>query len=363
MAAPLPPFGERRCGAMMQKYKKNGIRVKLLLNLFKFVLPFAIGMAILWWMYRDSDWSQMVYSLLHELDWGWMCLSLLFGVLPLTFRALRWKLALAPLGEYPSARLCSDAIFISYAASLAVPRIGEVTRCGTLKKYAGISFTRSLGTVVAERVVDSVLMILIAVIAFASQLPQFLHFLRTTGTHPHAIFARFTSTGYLVTALCILLAVAFIGVLLWRVAAFRKGKEKVQGFFQGVASLKKVDHLPRYLLLSVGIWAAYYLHFYLAFFCYAETANISPLAGLLIFTASSFAVLVPTPNGAGSWHFAVKTMLVLYGVAEAPAITFVLAVHTLQTALVVVMGVVGWADLNFLPKPIPVRQPSGASTP
>ena len=89
----------------------------------------------------------------------------------------------------------------------------------------------------------------------------------------------------------------------------------------------------------------YFLHFYLAFFAYQSTSHIDIMAGLLIFSAGTFAVLVPTPNGAGPWHFAVKTMLVLYGVAQAPAVLFALVVHTIQTALVVLMGAVGWADL------------------
>lgn len=320
--------------------------MKSIVSIIKIFIPFALGIGILWWMYRGSDWGQIGRSLLH-LHWGWMLLSLAFGIVPLTFRALRWQLALRPLGEHPTRRICSDAIFISYAASLAIPRVGEVTRCGTLKKYAGISFSKSLGTVVAERVVDSVLMMLIAVAAFATQLPQFLRFLHTTGTSPHAILSRFTSMGYLVTALCLLLAVGFSGLLLWRVKAFQKGREKVQGFFDGIASLRRLEHPLLYLLYSIGIWAGYYLHFYLAFFCYDFTAGIDPAAALLIFSASTFAVLVPTPNGAGPWHFAVKTMLVLYGVAEAPAILFALVVHTLQTALVIVMGLVGWLDLNF----------------
>lgn len=330
------------------KIQKNYVRVKPFINIFKFLLPFLLGIGILWWIYRGTDWTQMLYSLLHDLNWGWMLLSLVFGVVPLIFRALRWRLALRPLGEKPSARVCSDAIFISYAASLAVPRIGEVTRCGTLKKYSGISFSKSLGTVVAERVVDSALMILIAIIGFLSQLPQFLNFLRTTGAHPRELFSRFTSTGYLVTALCLILAIAFAGLLLWKVSIFRKGKEKVQGFFEGVASLRYLDNLPLYIFYSVGIWGAYYLHFYIAFFSFDFTSHIDPLAALLIFCVGSFAVLVPTPNGAGPWHFAVKTMLILYGVAEASAILFVFLVHSIQTILVVLMGIVGWADLSLI---------------
>lgn len=340
--------------APTQKYEKNAVSVKSLLNIFKFLLPFLLGTGILWWMYRETDLSQIRHCLCHELHWGWMLLSLLFGILPLTFRALRWRLALRPLGETPSRRLCSDAIFLSYAASLAVPRIGEVTRCGTLKTYAGISFSKSLGTVVAERVIDSVLMLLLALSAFFVQLPQFLRFLRTTGTSPRAILERFTSTGYLVTALCLVVAVVFLGLLLWRVALFRKGKEKVKGFLEGISSLRHLDGLPLYLFYSIGIWAGYFFHFYLAFFAFPFGTAIGPAAGLLLFSISSFAVLVPTPNGAGPWHFAVKTMLVLYGVAEAPAVLFALVVHALQTALVVLMGVIGWSDLLLLKRRHPL---------
>ena len=84
---------------------------------------------------------------------------------------------------------------------------------------------------------------------------------------------------------------------------------------------------------------------------FSFTADIGILPALLIFCVGTFAVLVPTPNGAGPWHFAVKTMLILYGVAEAPAILFALVVHTIQTLLIAVLGVVGWADLLWWVSP------------
>ena len=324
--------------------------MKKLLQIFNIIVPFALAIGILWWMYRGTDWREMLNCVINDINWGWMTVSLAFGVVPLVFRALRWRMALLPMGEDASTRLCTDSIFLSYASSLVIPRIGEVTRCGTLKKYGGISFTKSLGTVVTERIIDSALMLLIAVIGFLSQLPQFLVFLEETGFDPHAVIDRFTSTGWWVTILCSILAVVFLGVLLRRLAIFRSINERMQGFLDGLISLRKVKNFPLYLLYSIGIWAGYYLHFYLAFFAFDFTCGIGPLAGLLIFCVGSFAVLVPTPNGAGPWHFAVKTMLVLYGVAEQPAILFAFVVHTIQTALVVLLGAVGWADLALQSK-------------
>ncbi len=301
-------------------------------------------------MYRGTDWSDFFDCVLQEMKWGWMLLSLLFGILPQMARAWRWKMALEPLGEHPRRSTCVDAIFLSYAASLVIPRVGEVTRCGTLKKYDGVSFTKSLGTVVTERLVDSLFMLLFTGIAFLAQLPMFLTFLDKTGTNLEGILNRFTGTGYVVTFVCLLAAIGAAAVFLRRYAVFKKGKNLVLEVWEGILSLRGVSNLPLYLFYSALIWIGYFLHFYIAFFSFDFTAHFSPAAAFLIFCVGTFAVLVPTPNGAGPWHFAVKTMLVLYGVAESQAILFALAVHTIQTGLVVLLGVFGWVRVNLNPK-------------
>lgn len=308
-------------------------------------MPFLLGIGILWWMYRDTDWVEFTRCLLYDMNWGWMLLSLAFGVLPGMLRGWRWRMLLIPLEEYPRNRTCINAVFLSYASSLVVPRIGEVTRCGTLKSYEGTSFSKALGTVVTERMVDSIVMLLLAALAVISQVPTLVRFLQTTGTDVGQILAQFTSTGYLVTFIC-LLAVLALGILLiYRFAVFRKGKDAMNNLLSGMLSLRRVKNLPLYLFYSFAIWICYFLHFYLAFFCFDFTAGIGLAPAFLIFCIGSFAVLVPTPNGAGPWHFAVKTMLVIYGVAEAQAVLFALVVHTIQTCEVVLLGAWGWADL------------------
>ena len=135
-------------------------------NTIKILLPFVFGVGIMWWMYRGTDWAQSFACVADARFWLPMSLSLLFGIVPQVLRALRWKMAIEPLGEPVRLGTCVDAVFMSYAASLVVPRVGEVTRCGTLKKYDGTSFTQSLGTVVTERLVDSVVMLLLTALAF-----------------------------------------------------------------------------------------------------------------------------------------------------------------------------------------------------
>lgn len=325
---------------------------KILTNILKTLLPFVLGIGILWWMYRGTDWRDFMHCVFHDMHWGWMALSLVFGVLPQLFRAWRWHMALKPLGEQPRARVCADAIFLSYASSLVVPRIGEVARCGTLKKYDGVSFSKSLGTVLTERLVDSVMVILLTAVAVLSQLPVLLQFLRTTGMSLDQVLGRFTGTGYVVTALCAVAVLGFGYYLFKNLSFFSKSREIARNIWTGIRSLRDVKNLPLYLFYSLGIWVGYFLHFYIAFFCFDFTCGINPVAAFLIFCVGTFAVLVPTPNGAGPWHFAVKTMLILYGVAEPQAILFALVVHTIQTMEVVLLGAYGWADLALLQRNI-----------
>ena len=266
-----------------------------------------------------------------------------FGLLAQLVRAWRWRMALEPLGERPSRRICANAIFLSYASSLVVPRIGEVTRCGTLKTYGNVPFTKALGTVVTERVVDSCMMMMITAIAFLSQLPTLYRFLQTTGTDIGSILSRFTGTGYLVTFVCLLAAVGIVVLLIRRFAIFHKGKDLLKNLWDGILSLRGVRNLPLYFVESLGIWLCYFLHFYLAFFCFPFTAEIAPMAAFLIFCIGTFAVLVPTPNGAGPWHFAiVRTLTTAYSIPSEVAKSFALITHGLKTALVMILGILAY---------------------
>ena len=111
---------------------------KLLKKTLKLILPIVLGGFILYWVYRDFDFSRVGEVLRHGTNWWWMLFSLLFGVLAQVFRGWRWRQTLGPLDAFPRRSDCVNAIFISYAASLVVPRIGEVSRCGVLAKYDNV---------------------------------------------------------------------------------------------------------------------------------------------------------------------------------------------------------------------------------
>ena len=318
-----------------------------LITTLKVTTPFILGGAILYWMFRNFDFKSMERVLCEEMNWWWMLLSFPFGILAQAFRGWRWKQALEPVGENPRTSTTIYSIFISYAASLAVPRIGEFTRCGVLKRWEGTSFPKAIGTVVTERAVDSLLILILTLITFLSQVPVFLTFFSRTGTRFDEIFGMFTTTGYIVTTICGVAVLISLYSVRKKLSFYDKVKATLHGVIEGVMSLRGVKNIPLFLFYSIAIWASYFLHYYLTFFCFSGTAHLGITCAMVTFIVGSIAVLVPTPNGAGPWHFAVKTMLILYGVADNEALYFVLIVHTVQTLLVIAIGVYAWAALAF----------------
>lgn len=323
---------------------------KIINDSLKVTLSLLLGGLILYWMYRGFDFRQVERVLLHEMNWTWMLLSFPFGILAQAFRGWRWHLTLEPVGEHPRTSTSVYSIFLSYAVSLVVPRIGEFARCGVLRRYDGVSFPKALGTVVVERAIDSALLMGIAVVTMLCQFSVFNTFFDRTGTNIGALLAGFTTTGYIVTAVCGLAVCLLAWYIMRRFAIYNKVKTTVQGIWQGIMSIRNVKRPVRFVVFTLAIWACYFLHYYLTFFCFDSTSGLGLSCAMVTFIVGSIAVIVPTPNGAGPWHFAVKTMLLLYGVGETDALNFVLIVHSVQTLLVVAMGVWAWAALSFMRK-------------
>ena len=313
----------------------------------KIVPPLVLGGAILYWMYRDFDFHTVGHVMLNDMNWTWMLLSFPFGILAQMMRGWRWKQTLEPMDAHPRTSTVINSIFLSYAVSLVIPRIGEFTRCGVLKRWEDISFSKALGTVVTERAVDTLVVMLYSGIILLIEMSVFGSFFRKTGTTLDRVLNGFSLTGWLVTSVCGVAILILLHFLLKNLSIYNKVKTTLSGIWEGVLSLRGIRNLPLYLFFSIGIWVCYFLHYYLTFFCFDFTADLGIGCALVSFVVANFAVIVPTPNGAGPWHFAIKTMLILYGVQDEQALFFVLIVHTVQTLLVVVLGIYAWIDLLF----------------
>ncbi len=305
----------------------------------KVILSLAFCGAILYWMYRGFDFDHLWDFMSKEMDWTWMLLSFPFGILAQTFRGWRWKQMLEPMGEKSRVLTRVNSVFLSYAVSLIIPRIGEFVRCGVLARQDRTSFAKALGTVFVERIIDSLLILIITIVVLLLEMKVFGTFFDQTGVSVDEIINRFTTAGWIVTAICGIMVVGVVVFLMKHLSVNSRFKGALHSMTVGIMSLREVKNCPLFISFTLGIWVSYFLHFYLTFFCFDFTQDLGLMCAIVCFIVGSIAVIVPTPNGAGSWHFAVKTMLVLYGVATTDALYFVLIVHTVQTLLVIILGV------------------------
>ena len=319
---------------------------KLINSTLKTVLPILLGVLILYMVYDDFDFSQL-WSELRTMNLFWFAVTVFFGIMSHVIRGWRWKLTLAPLGYNPSAATCVDSVYVAYAANLVLPRVGEVSRCVVLERHEHIPFAHSLGTLVMERMLDTLMVLLITVVAVALQWPMFCEFLGETGVQMPGGGMLSSPRGWMITLLSLLAVVALCYFVLRKLAIWKKFKSFISRFMEGVLSLKRMKHGWLFVLETFGIWFCYFMQFYLCFFCFDFSSDLSLAAGLLLFVGGSIAVVVPTPNGAGPWHYVVINMMILYGVLPNDAQVFALIVHSTQTLLVAVLGLYGIAALQF----------------
>ena len=324
---------------------------KITSNIIKVGISLAISAVILYFVYRDYDFSEF-WSGIAEMRLGWLWLALLCSAIGPLLRGLRWNLLLDPIGCKVLVRDSILTVFTGYAANIIVPRIGEICRCAILDRNNKVPFSKSFGTLVAERFVDFIFLLLLTVITVVTQRKMFIDlFAGKAGIYGSTAVTETAETPadphiWLWIAAAVLVAIFCIVRIrfrLWeRILGF------IKGFWAGFVSLRQIDRLPLFLAYSTGIWICYYLEMYAAFFCIDSIAGVGPIAGLVCFVAGSIAVLVPTPNGAGPWHFAVTSMLVLYGIGQTDAQTFALVLHTAQTATYLLCGAIAWIALHFV---------------
>ena len=315
---------------------------KILNKTLKTLFPLLLGVFILYIIYDDFNFSQ-IWTSLKEMNMFWFSVTTFFIILSHVIRGLRWKLALKPLGLNPESSVSINSIFVSYAANLVVPRFGEVSRCVILEQYNRIPFAQSLGTLVTERLIDTLVVILMTTIAVALQWHVFIEFINKVGIATPGD----DIVGWVIITLSAAAIAAMLYLFMRKMAIWKKIRSFITRFSDGLLSITKMKNGWLFILETLGIWFCYFMQFYLCFFYFPFTENLSFLAGLLLFVAGSIAVVVPTPNGAGPWHFAVITIMTLYGVSETDASIFAFIVHSTQTLIVAILGIYALIMLQF----------------
>jgi len=315
---------------------------KTIINTLKFLVFLGAGIFLFWLIYKDQDVEALKKDL-SNINYFWILFSVLFLTFSHAIRALRWQMMIKPLGYTSSFLNAFFAVLITYFANLAVPRLGEVSRPTILKKYEKIPFGISFGTIVLERIIDVLFLLLLTVFVALTQAHVILRFLDNEPFVKEKIQAitnsNFLYYGLLTGVLLLIMAFTFRRYFSENVL-YQKIKSVTQKFFEGLRSISKVPNKSLFLFYSIIIWLCYFLMLLFSFYAFDILDNISWIAVLTIFVMGSYGMVAPVQGGIGAWHFMVAGTLIVYGINDQDARVVALVVHTLQTLMVVVLGLI-----------------------
>jgi hypothetical protein len=313
---------------------------KKIFNILKYIIFTALGVGMFWLVYRDQDFSEIWHTLSHEVNYTWVIISLFLGLLSHVSRTLRWKIALEPLGEKPKTSNAFIAVMSSYFMNLLLPRMGEFARCALITKYEKIPFSKLFGTVVTERIIDMVMLVIMFIFIIILEFDKIISF----GNENPLVVGNIKNIiqSPLLWGVIVILALAFIFYVRLGKKSGKKNKilAAISDFGQGIKSILSMRRYKAYIAHTVFIWLMYYLMLYTVFFSLDFTSHLSPLAGLLTFVFASFGMVAPVQGGIGAWHFMAEKALGLYGIESANGKIFALLAHSSMNLMVIVCGAI-----------------------
>ncbi|MCU4174087.1 lysylphosphatidylglycerol synthase transmembrane domain-containing protein [Carboxylicivirga sp. N1Y90] len=322
---------------------------KLLSKTIQYVLFPVFGILIIWHLYKDQKADEIADVLRNDMNFFWVGLSIILGILSHVSRAMRWQLLLEPVEKKPRFNNTFWVVMTGYLANLVFPRMGEVSRCGVLSKYEKMSFTRVIGTVVAERLVDVFVLGLIALSVLVLQFDLITYF-----------FGEYLNIDSFATVLSspifygLLISIGIVIFVFFKFSDQLKMLKQVKSlwlkFADGLGSIRKIKNKPAFVFHTIFIWLMYFLMIYVCFFSMESTASLTIHAGITILLTGSLGMLAPVQGGIGPWHFMVIATLKLYGVDAHEAGIFALVVHAAQNAMIIVVGLLAFVMLPILNK-------------
>lgn len=325
---------------------------KKILTAVKFIVFLGIGGLFIWLFTKDLTTAQAseIYASFKTAGYGWVLLAIFVALISHVLRTLRWQMLLKPMGYNTGFWNVFMSLMIGYFANLALPRLGEVTRCGFLAKYEQVPFQKGFGTVVAERAFDLLTFIVLFFINFLLQYKVLYSYVNEKIYLPMAHKFSFIGNGYLLYgAIAIVLILVLLFFLfrkkLERFSLYKKAATIIKGFVDGLRSLTKINNPWLFIGYTVGMWIMYFLMTYLCFFSITEMAGMSMLAGFSVLVLGTIGIMV-VQGGVGIYPAIVAETLVLYGAIATKAYALGWLIWSAQTVALIVAGI---ASLIILP--------------
>ena len=293
-------------------------------------------------MYQSTSAEdrKIIIENISNADPIWVAISILIGILSHLSRAIRWNYLLNPLGYSPKLSNNFFAVMIGYLANLGIPRSGEVLRATALSTYEKVPFEKGFGTIVTERVVDLLMLLLIIVGALALQTEIILDYLKDYGIN--LVFS----------IALVIFAIIGLVVFIQMIKRAKSGlllklKLFLDGLLDGVSSILKMKQRVPFLVHTFLIWGGYVAMFWAIKYTLAETHALTFSELLVCFVAGAFAMMVSN-GGLGFYPYAVGSALIIFGISSNAANAFGWIMWIAQTLMVVALGAISFLLLPLL---------------
>ena len=330
----------------------NKIR-KVAFSILKYSATLGIAAFLLWYVYRDFSFESLIKQF-KDINYNWIALSIVIALTSHYLRAYRWNILLEPLGYRLKASRTFIAVMVGYFVNNLVPRLGEVTRCGILKKNDNVPMTPAFGSVVAERTLDLLILIILATVTFLVEFDKLNQFVidNFQGKIPNSeSIYGLAITGFgIIVFLALLLFVLFkiFKNKLHRNPIYLKIRRFIKELLNGFLSIRKIKNQFGFWLSTIGIWFLYYVMLIVVFYAFPPTSNLDLIAGLTILIMSGLGMSAPVQGGIGVFHILVSGILVLYGVSAEDGKVFALIAHSTQFITIMVFGGISFVISVFM---------------
>ena len=320
----------------------------------RYLLPLALTVALVWYMFKKVDFADMMHILRHGVDYWWILCAMGISILSHVCRAARWRLQLDALAVRPPFMALCCSIFGCYALNLVFPRLGEVWRCTYISSRQKAPLTTVLGSMVADRLADTLMVLLLTVLTFAVASGAINSFLLKYPVGKGFVDLMSNPLFWSLAVGAILFAWGIM--FLFRKTAFvGKLKAWTRELWNGFAVVLRMPGRGRFLLLTLAIWGCYFFQLYVAFFAFPFTRGLCSEPDLafgltpclVAFVLSSIGMAVPSNGGLGPWNIAVMFGLAVYGITDAQGTAFSMLQWSGQTVMLIILGVFTMAYISL----------------
>jgi len=316
-----------------------------LLKTVRVILFLVIGLFLLWVSFRGIDFSKLG-SLLLKANYLWLIAAVGVSIIGILIRARRWILLIEPLGYKPSLINTFLSVFTGYLANIIFPRLGEVTRCAALGKKEKLPFDKLVGTVIIERTIDLLSLLLILGIVLIGGSTATGAFLSENIMSPlNARMNSLLGSSILIYVLIVGLP-ALIVYLFFRLkpklsgkTLFRKIYSFVDGIFDGLKSVVGLKKKWEFIFLTLIMWITYLFMAFLPLFCLESTSGVGITGALFILVIGSLGMAAPVQSGMGAFHWIVsRGLLFVFGIPLEEGLAYATLSHESQILMVAVLG-------------------------